>query len=100
MTEPHQVSGIGAANLAGFRLVTLCGSVGSKYDAMRDYQDILEPLLSARGMDVRPVDLGDWSLVTMPRVLAAIAGHRPDGILMQYPTFAFGHSLGPVGLGM
>jgi glycosyltransferase involved in cell wall biosynthesis len=67
---------------------------------MRDSQDLLEPILSARGIDIIPVDLGNWSLAAVPKVLKAIARQRPDGILMQYPTFAFGKSLGPPVLSM
>jgi glycosyltransferase involved in cell wall biosynthesis len=87
-------------SLTGFRLVTLCGSAGSKHDSMRDTQDLLEPAFAARGIDVRPVDLGDWSLLAVPKLLRAIAEQKPDGILFQYPTGAFGHSLGPVALGL
>jgi glycosyltransferase involved in cell wall biosynthesis len=86
-------------SLTGFRLVTLCGSAGSKHDAMRDTQDVLEPAFAARGIDVRPVDLGDWSLSAVPKLLREVAKQNPDGILFQYPTGAFGHSLGPVALG-
>ena len=89
-----------AHDLAGFRLVTLCGSAGGMHDAMRDSQDLLEPVFEARGIDVRPVDLGDWSASAVPKLVAEIRRQRPDGILMQYPTGAFGRSLGPVFLSL
>ncbi len=85
-----------ASDLAGFRLVTLCGSAGGMHDAMRDSQDLLEPVFQARGIDVRPVDLGDWSAGAVPKLVEEIRRQQPDGILMQYPTGAFGRSLGPV----
>lgn len=83
-------------DLAGFRLVTLCGSAGGMHDAMRDSQDLLEPVFTQRGIDVRPVDLGDWSAGAVSKLVAEIERQQPDGILMQYPTGAFGRSLGPV----
>lgn len=83
-------------DLAGFRLVTLCGSAGGMHDAMRDSQDLLEPVFQSRGIDVRPVDLGDWSAGVVPKLVEEIRRQQPDGILMQYPTGAFGRSLGPV----
>ena len=89
-----------ASDLAGFRLVTLCGSAGGMHDAMRDSQDLLEPVFRSRGIDVRPVDLGDWSAAAVPKLVAEIERQRPDGILMQYPTGAFGRSLGPVFLSL
>ena len=85
-----------AHDLAGFRLVTLCGSAGGMHDAMRDSQDLLEPVFVSRGIDVRPVDLGDWSAAGVPKLVAEIKRQQPDGILMQYPTGAFGRSLGPI----
>jgi glycosyltransferase involved in cell wall biosynthesis len=88
------------SQLPGFRLVTLCGAGGTKHDAMRDSQDILEPMFQQRGIEVCPVDLGRWTLATVPALLREIARLRPDGILMQYPTGAFGHSLGPVFVGL
>ena len=85
-----------ASAMAGFRLVTLCGSAGGMHDAMRDSQDLLEPVFVTRGIDVRPVDLGDWSAGAVSKLVGEIRRQRPDGILMQYPTGAFGRSLGPV----
>ncbi|RYY05191.1 MAG: hypothetical protein EON55_28075, partial [Alphaproteobacteria bacterium] len=87
-------------DLAGFRLVTLCGSAGGMHDAMRDSQDLLEPVFEARGIQVCPVDLGDWSAGAVPKLVEEIRRQRPDGILMQYPTGAFGRSLGPVFLSL
>ena len=84
------------SDIAGFRLVTLCGSTGGMHDAMRDSQDLLEPVFVTRGIDVRPVDLGDWSARGVPGLVEEIRRQQPDGILMQYPTGAFGRSLGPV----
>ena len=88
------------SDLTGFRLVTLCGSAGGMHDAMRDSQDLLEPVFEARGIEVLPVDLGDWSASAVPKLVAEIRRQRPDGILMQYPTGAFGRSLGPVFLSL
>lgn len=87
-------------DLAGFRLVTLCGSAGGMHDAMRDSQDLLEPVFEARGIEVCPVDLGDWSASVVPKLVEEIRRQRPDGILMQYPTGAFGRSLGPIFLSL
>lgn len=87
-------------DLAGFRLVTLCGSAGGMHDAMRDSQDLLEPVFKARGIKVCPVDLGDWSAGAVPKLVEEIKRQRPDGILMQYPTGAFGRSLGPIFLSL
>jgi glycosyltransferase involved in cell wall biosynthesis len=84
---------------AALRLVTLCGSTASKFDGVRNVQDIIEQRFTQRGITVRPVDLGDWSLTAVPRILRAIRLERPDIILMQYPNLAFGSSLGPVALG-
>jgi len=78
------------------RLVTLCGSPQSKFDAVRDAQDILEAKYRDVGLSVDPVDLGGWSARMVPEILRTISSRRPDVILMQYPTRAFGASLGPV----
>lgn len=95
---PLVVDNIGDLN--GFRLVTLCGSAGGMHDAMRDSQDLLEPVFQTRGIDVRPVDLGDWSVSAVPKLVEEIRRQRPDAILMQYPTGAFGRSLGPIFLSL
>jgi glycosyltransferase involved in cell wall biosynthesis len=78
------------------RIVTLCGSADSKSDAVRGSQDILETAFAERGLTVRPVDLLDWSLPRVPALLRAIGRERPDVILMQYPSHAFGSSFGPL----
>lgn len=80
------------------RVVTLCGSTPSKFDAVRDSQDILEARLVEAGLSVHPVDLGGWSLRMLPAILREIARQQPDVILMQYPSRAFGASLGPVAI--
>lgn len=92
--RPIEAGGGGA-----LRLVTLCGSTKSRFDAMQDAEEILHAHYRTRGIDVRSVDLGDWSLGAVPRLLAAIDHERPDVVLMQYPTRAFGASLGPIALG-
>lgn len=80
------------------RLVTLCGSPESKFDAVRDSQDILEAKYRGVGLTVDPVDLGGWSARMVPAILRTISSRRPDVILMQYPTRAFGASLGPAAI--
>ncbi len=80
------------------RVVTLCGSTPSKFDAIRDSQDILEARFAEAGLSVHPVDLGDWSLAAVPAILREISRRKPDVILMQYPSRAFGVSLGPVAI--
>jgi len=81
------------------RLVTLVGAGAAMADAMRDSQEILEKRFIERGIDVRPIDLGDWSLAAVPAILRAISSEKPDVLLMQYPTGGFGASLGPIGVG-
>jgi glycosyltransferase involved in cell wall biosynthesis len=83
---------------SAMRLVTLCGSTPSKFDAIRDSQDILEARFAEAGLSVHPVDLGAWSLPTVPAILREISRRKPDVILMQYPSRAFGVSLGPVAI--
>jgi glycosyltransferase involved in cell wall biosynthesis len=80
------------------RVVTLCGSTASKFDAIRDSQDILEARFAEAGLSVHPVDPGAWSLAMVPAILREISRAKPDVILMQYPSRAFGASLGPVAI--
>ncbi len=86
----------GDLGLSGLRLVTLCGATGSNFDAVMDSQTILDDGFARSGMTVHPVDLGSWSLPMVPRILRQIAAHKPDVILMQYPSWAFGKSIGPL----
>jgi glycosyltransferase involved in cell wall biosynthesis len=100
-SESSEKAGFSSAKVTvrpklNMRLVTLCGSPNSKFDAMRDAQDIIERKFSALGITVLPVDIGDWSLGALPKLMREIRRQRPDVILVQYPTRAFGSSLGPV----
>jgi glycosyltransferase involved in cell wall biosynthesis len=76
-------------------VVSLCGSIKPLFSGTDDYTDSLIGALQERGIEVHPVNLGHWNLSQAGRLLSAVAAARPDAILMQYPTDAFGGSLAP-----
>jgi glycosyltransferase involved in cell wall biosynthesis len=78
-----------------FRLVTLCGSIKPLFSGTDDFHETLVAVLRRRQVDARPVDLKRWGLAEVPELLRRISFERPDAILLQYPTDAFGAALGP-----
>jgi glycosyltransferase involved in cell wall biosynthesis len=85
----------GTGEAAPLRVVTLCGSIKPLFSGTDDYDEALTAVLRERGLDVHPVDIGTWTLATVGQMLQAVRRARPDIILMQYPTEAFGRSFGP-----
>lgn len=79
----------------GLRLVTLCGSITPLFSGTDDYHENLVAVLRRKHIDARPIDLKRWGLSQLPELRRRIALERPDAILMQYPTDAFGSALGP-----
>ena len=77
------------------RVATLCGSIKPLFSGTDDYDEILTAALRERGVAVCPVNPGDWGLPAVRRLLQAVQLARPDAILMQYPTDAFGRSFAP-----
>lgn len=90
---PVQVASMLGATLPGFRLVTLCGSIAPLFSGTDDYHHTVSDGLAARGMELVPVDIGNWSLRRIGALAGLVRAARPDAILMQYPTDAFGRSL-------
>jgi glycosyltransferase involved in cell wall biosynthesis len=80
---------------SGTRVAMLCGSVKPLFGGVDDYNEILTAMLCRNGIDAVPVDIGNWHISQLPRLLREVAAVRPDAILMQYPTEAFRHSLLP-----
>jgi glycosyltransferase involved in cell wall biosynthesis len=77
------------------RLVTLCGSIKPLFSGTDDFHETLVAVLRRRQVDARTVVLKRWGLAQVPELLRQTSSERPDAILMQYPTDAFGAALGP-----
>jgi glycosyltransferase involved in cell wall biosynthesis len=82
-------------NPRGLRLAMLCGSIKPLFSGTEDYQDRLAKALRQVGADVVDIDIGNWRLQRAKTLLRAVSAARPDAILLQYPTDAFGRSLLP-----
>ena len=77
------------------RLVSLCGSIKPLFSGTDDYHEHLLAVLLREGVDARAVDVKRWGLSGIGELRRQVARERPDAILMQYPTDAFGAALGP-----
>lgn len=77
------------------RLVMLCGSIKPLFSGTDDYHENLVAVLRRKDLDARPVDVKRWGLSQVAELWRQVALERPDAILMQYPTDAFGAALGP-----
>jgi glycosyltransferase involved in cell wall biosynthesis len=77
------------------RVVTLCGSIKPLFSGTDDFHETLVEALKQKQVEVRPVELKRWGLAQVPELLRQVASQRPNAILMQYPTDAFGAALGP-----
>jgi glycosyltransferase involved in cell wall biosynthesis len=75
--------------------VTLCGSIKPLFSGTDDFHETLVAVLRRRQVDARTVVLKRWGLAQVPELLRQTSSERPDAILMQYPTDAFGTALGP-----
>jgi len=79
----------------GMRVASLCGSIKPLFSGTDDFHDNLVALLRKRQFDVRPIDREQWGLTQVPGLLRMVGAEKPDIILIQYPTDAFGAALGP-----
>src|SRR5271166_1003607 len=86
---------VGGETNQRLRLVTLCGSIKPLFSGTEAFHETLVVELRRKKIDARPVDLKRWGPAQVPKLLRQVAAQRPDAILMQYPTDAFGASLGP-----
>jgi glycosyltransferase involved in cell wall biosynthesis len=86
---------IGSRSDCDLRVITLCGSIKPLFSGTDDFHDTLVATLRQRHIDARPLNLKQWGLAAVPTLLRQVAAERPDAILMQYPTDAFGAALGP-----
>jgi glycosyltransferase involved in cell wall biosynthesis len=96
-TPIASLHGLEGRQTHAMRVVTLCGSIKPLFSGTDDFHDTLAATLGRKQIDVRTVDLKQWGLRQVPALLQHVATERPDVILMQYPTDAFGSSLGPHG---
>jgi glycosyltransferase involved in cell wall biosynthesis len=80
---------------AALRVVMLCGSIKPLFSGTDDFNDTLMATLRAKQIDARSVDSKRWGVGAVSGLLRQVGAERPDAILMQYPTDAFGAALGP-----
>ena len=84
-----------ASKTESLRLAMLCGSIKPLFSGTDDYHENLVAVLRGKHVDARSVDLKRWGLSQVADLRRQVALQRPDAILMQYPTDAFGAALGP-----
>lgn len=77
------------------RISLMCGSSKPFSSGVDDYNDKLSDHLQAKGVATAAVESDSWSVRSTARILRNIHMQKPSVILMQYPTEAFGKSLGP-----
>ena len=79
----------------GLRVAAICGSIKPLFSGTDDYHERLLQALAEAGADPIEINIRDWRLQRGGALLKAVSAARPDVILLQYPTDAFGRSLLP-----